>query len=62
MVVHNQAINGLAPADYFVIEQEHKLLEQYLNDLRDTCCCSNLVKVPDFQTCDQENRPCAKAD
>jgi len=56
MVVHNQAINELAPADYLVIEQEHKLLEKYLNDLRNACYCSNLDKVPDCQACDHEKQ------
>jgi len=56
MVIHNQAIKELAPADYLVIEQEHMLLEKYLSDLRDACGCSNLDKVPDCQACDHEKQ------
>jgi len=56
MVIHNQAIKELAPADYRVIEKEHKLLEKYLNDLRDACACSNLDKVLNCQVCDHEKQ------
>jgi hemerythrin len=54
MVVHNKAIKELSPADYLVIDQEHKLLEKFLDDLRDACACSNLNQLTDCQTCDHE--------
>ena len=47
MLVHNKAINKLAPVDYIVIKKEHKLLEKYLIDLRDACACYHLSKTPD---------------
>jgi hypothetical protein len=56
MSVHRQAIQELAPADYLVIEKEHKLLEKYLTNLRDACACSNMDHLPDCQTCDQERQ------
>ena len=56
MVIHNQAIKELAPAEYRVIEKEHKLLEKYLSDLRDACGCSNLDQAPDCQACDHEKQ------
>lgn len=54
MLVHNRAIKELAPADYLVIENEHKLLEKYLQNLHDACACSNLDKLPDYPHCDHE--------
>ncbi|MDP1660259.1 MAG: hypothetical protein Q8L73_13040 [Methylotenera sp.] len=56
MLVHSQAIKELAPADYLIIENEHKLLEKYLGNLRDACACSNLDKLPDCQRCDHEQQ------
>jgi hemerythrin len=56
MLVHNKAIKNLTPADYLVIEKEHKLLEKYLNNLRDACVCSNLDKLPDCKVCENEKR------
>jgi len=32
MLVHNQAIKELAPADYLIIEKEHALLEKFLSE------------------------------
>jgi hemerythrin len=52
MLVHNKAIKELAPADYLVIEKEHKLLEKYLIDLRDACVCSTADKLADCHVCD----------
>ncbi|MDD2833571.1 MAG: hypothetical protein PHD12_06110 [Methylotenera sp.] len=54
MLVHSQAIKALSPDDYLVIEQEHKLLEQYLESLRDACSCSKATQTPDCQRCDHE--------
>ena len=45
MAVHNKAINKLSPADYAMINGEHKQLEKYLADLRDACVCSQLAAV-----------------
>jgi len=56
MLVHRQAIIGLAPADYLVIETEHKLLDKYLSDLRDACACSNIGKLLDCQGCTREQQ------
>ncbi len=56
MLVHNKAINKLAPADYLVIEKEHKSLEKYLSDLREACACSSLDKISNCQTCDHEKQ------
>ena len=56
MIAHNEAINGLSPADYLIIEKEHKLLEMYLSNLLEACSCSNLENRQDFQTCDQEQQ------
>jgi hemerythrin len=56
MLVHNEAINGLSPADYLIIEKEHKLMEKYLSNLLDACTCSNLENHPDCQACDREQR------
>jgi len=56
MLVHSKAINKLAPADYLLIEKEHKLLEKYLSDLRDACTYSNSDKLPDCQNCDPEKQ------
>ncbi len=56
MLIHNQAIKELAPADYLIIEKEHALLEKFLNDLRDACACSNLDKLPDCQSCTHEKQ------
>lgn len=52
MLIHNKAINLLSPADYLIIEKEHKLLEKYLSDLGDACSCSHLETLPDCQSCD----------
>lgn len=54
MLVHNRAIKALAPADYLVIENEHKLLEKYLANLQDACVCSNPDQLPDCPHCDHE--------
>ena len=54
MLVHNQAIKELSPADYLSIEKEHAQLEKFLEDLRDACACSNLNQITDCQTCDHE--------
>ncbi len=56
MLVHHLAVKALAPADYLLIEKEHKLLEKYLNDLRDACACSNLDNLPDCLSCDHEGQ------
>ena len=56
MLVHRQAIMGLAPADYLIIETEHKLLDKYLSDLRDACACSNIGKLLDCQACTREQQ------
>lgn len=56
MLVHGQAIKELAPADYLMIKNEHKLLEKYLDNLRDACACSNLGKPPESQRCMQEQQ------
>jgi hemerythrin len=56
MLVHNKAIKELSPADYLIIENEHQLLEKYLTNLRDACVCSNLDKLPDCKTCDNEKQ------
>jgi hemerythrin len=56
MLIHNQAVKELAPADYLVIEKEHKLLEKYLSNLLHACTCSNLDESPDCQPCDQEKQ------
>lgn len=56
MSVHRQAISRLDPADYLVIEVEHRLLEKYLNDLRDACACSNIANLPDCRICDHEQQ------
>jgi len=37
MLIHDKAIKMLEPADYLVIEEEHNLLEKFLNDLHDSC-------------------------
>lgn len=37
MTIHQQAIKNLAHPDYPLIESEHKRLEIFLHDLRDTC-------------------------
>lgn len=52
MLIHDQAIRELVPADYLVIEKEHALLERFLSDLRDACACSNLDNLSDCQSCD----------
>jgi len=56
MLVHNQAINALTESDYLIIEKEHKLLEKYLNNLRDACVCSNLDHLPDCKPCEKEKQ------
>ncbi|PKO46671.1 MAG: hypothetical protein CVU29_05350 [Betaproteobacteria bacterium HGW-Betaproteobacteria-22] len=56
MLVHSQAIKALSPADYLIIEQEHKLLEQYLENLRDACACSKTIQPPDCQQCNHEKQ------
>lgn len=56
MLTHSQAIMALTPSDYRIIEREHKLLEQYLNNLRDACVCSNLDSLPNCQSCDKEKQ------
>jgi len=56
MLVHNQAIKELSPADYLVNENKHKSLEKYLRDLLDACGCSKLDKTPNCQTCDHEKQ------
>lgn len=56
MLVHRKAIRKLAPADYLVIETEHKLLEKYLHDLRDACACSKTKILPNCQSCDFEQQ------
>jgi hemerythrin len=53
MLVHNEAINRLAPADYQMIEKEHELLKKYLSDLHQACACSHSVTVPNDQSCNQ---------
>ena len=53
MLVHNKAINKLAPSDYLIIKKEHELLEKYLNDLHQACACSHLATMPDCELCDQ---------
>ncbi len=55
MVMHKQAINKLAPADYAVIDKEHKQLEKYLADLRDACACS-LSLASEVPTCAKEQK------
>ncbi len=37
MLIHDKAIKSLKPDDYVVIEEEHALLEKFLNDLQDSC-------------------------
>lgn len=54
MPIHARAINTLAPADYLMIETEHKLLGKFLVDLRNACACSHGVQPPDCQHCDHE--------
>ena len=54
MLVHNKAINQLAPSDYAIIKKEHKLLEKYLNDIGDACICSQQVPLADHHVCDRE--------
>lgn len=56
MLVHQKAIGKLAPADYLVIETEHKLLEKYLDDLRDACECSKTEILANCQGCDYEQQ------
>jgi len=56
MLVHRQAIRVLAPADYLVIETEHKLLDKYLTDLRDACECSKIGNLLNCQACDKEQQ------
>ncbi|PKO51764.1 MAG: hypothetical protein CVU27_05420 [Betaproteobacteria bacterium HGW-Betaproteobacteria-20] len=56
MSLHNKAINELAPADYLVIQEEHRLLDKYLSDLHDACACSKLDQLPDCQNCDHEKQ------
>lgn len=56
MSVHDKAIKELSPEDYLVIEEEHKLLEKYLIDLRDACACSTADKLADCHTCDHEKQ------
>lgn len=55
MLVHNKAINQLAPADYEIINKEHKLLEKYLADLREACTCSHLTST-DIPSCTLEQQ------
>jgi len=56
MSIHVDAIKLLSPADYLVIENEHKLLEKFLHDLRDACVCSNQDALPDCSRCDHEKQ------
>ena len=56
MSVHRQAIKKLLPADYLIIASEHKLLERYLNDLKEACACSKLGNQSDNQLCDHEQQ------
>jgi len=37
MLIHDKAVKKLAPADYVIIEKEHKELKKFLDDLQDTC-------------------------
>ncbi len=55
MLVHNKAINKLAPADYAMIDREHKQLEKYLADLRDACACSQSAAA-DEPSCAREQQ------
>lgn len=43
---------SLSPDDYKLIENEHKLLDRFLADLRDTCC--NLDNQLDCSICSKE--------
>jgi hemerythrin len=56
MSVHVQAIKALTPADYLIIEKEHRLLEKFLADLRDACVCSRQEQLPDCNRCDYEKQ------
>lgn len=56
MVIHTQAINHLSPEDYSMIVNEHKLLETYLNNLRDACPCSGAINQADDQFCNREKQ------
>lgn len=56
MSVHREAIKALSPADYLLIEEEHRLLEKFLCDLRDACACSKLVQVADCNRCSHEQQ------
>ena len=58
MSMHDKAIKELSPADYLVIEQEHKLLEKYLIDLRDACALSAAGKLADCHTCEHDVTSC----
>jgi hemerythrin len=37
MLIHDNAVKRLAPADYIMIEEEHGQLKKFLDDLQDTC-------------------------
>ena len=56
MPLHNKAIKGLSAEDYLIIEQEHKLLEEYLINLRNACACSTADKLDDCPSCDHEKK------
>lgn len=56
MLLHTQAINQLSAADYRVIEKEHRLLEQYLNNLGEACSCNTSQQPPDCHLCDHEKQ------
>ena len=52
MIIPVQAIKNLAPADYFLIEEEHERLKSLLHDLHDTSC--NLDNMLSCQSCSRE--------
>jgi len=52
MAIHVQSVSKLAPADYFLIEEEHARLKGLLHDLHDTCC--NLDNLLSCQSCSSE--------
>ena len=56
MLIHNDAINKLTASDYLVIQNEHKQLEKYLNDLHEACVCSHADRLPDHHTCAYEKQ------
>lgn len=56
MVIHTRAINQLSQTDYLIIENEHKLLEAYLNNLCDACACFKSLHQPDSQRCTHEQQ------